>query len=83
MTLYVDPLKSYPHSRGRQWCHLMSDTSLTELHSLARIIGLKLSWFQDRPGLPHYDLTASKRKLALANGAIEVSSNEMVRKCRA
>jgi hypothetical protein len=46
------------------------DPDLRELHEIARKIGLKPEWFQtDNPRFPHYDLTASKRRLALLNGA--------------
>ena len=46
---------------------------LDDLHAFAASIGLKRSWFQDKPdGLPHYDLTAGKRRQAITAGAQEV-----------
>lgn len=54
---------------GHQWCHLWSN-DLDALHAIARKIGLKREWFQDRPGFPHYDLVPTKRDKAIAAGAI-------------
>ena len=48
--------------------------SKEELHEFANKIGMKRVWFQDTK-LPHYDLTAKRRQLALRLGAIEVDSN--------
>lgn len=50
------------------------------LHVFAASIGMKRSWFQDRPVLYHYDLMAeSKRRLARRAGAIAVTSRSLVR----
>lgn len=73
MAAYVDPL--FDWSSGR-WSHLMAD-SVDELHTFAASIGLKRSWFQDKPGHPHYDLRPSKRALAVRLGAVEVSHQEL------
>ncbi len=63
--------------------HLVSDTSLEELHSFAQRIGLRRSWFQDHAH-PHYDMTVQwRRRRATAAGAVLVSSRELVRRmCR-
>lgn len=55
---------------GHQWCHMWADTP-EELHRMAHRIGMKREWFQEHPKLPHYDLTPSRRRLALALGAQE------------
>lgn len=55
---------------------MFADT-IEELHAMAALIGLKREWFQEE-SLKHYDLTASKRRLALRNGATEVTFEEMV-----
>lgn len=52
--------------------------SLAELHAMAKLIGMKRDWFQDRPGLPHYDLVPARRILALKFGAVEQSARQMV-----
>ena len=60
--------------------HLVSDTSLTELHLFARRIGLKRSWFQDHAH-PHYDMmVAWRRTRALTYGAHIVSGRELVKR---
>ncbi|MFA5048629.1 MAG: DUF4031 domain-containing protein [Patescibacteria group bacterium] len=62
-------------------CHLFSDTDNTaELHRFAEKIGLKRQWFQnhDHGVLPHYDLNAAKRDMAVQYGASEVSMRYMV-----
>lgn len=77
--IYVDDLHDYPSGR---WCHMATDSELSELHALAAKIGLKRSWFQNRnPRHPHYDLRPSKRALAIQHGAQAVDSFEMIRRC--
>lgn len=85
--LYVDRLfpalpKGQAKRHGTLWCHLWSadlDTkSLIELHRVARQIGLKRAYFQNRKGFPHYDLTPSKRVLAIEQGAIEKDLTEFI-----
>ena len=50
---------------------------VTELHEMADKIGLERAWFQETT-LDHYDLTASKRLLAVKCGACQVSTRETV-----
>lgn len=84
MTIYVDPIRKVQRVHGStQWCHMASDDSTQELHEFAARIGLKRAWFQAHPWVPHYDLTPSKRKLAVLHGATEVeSAQELARLCR-
>jgi len=71
----VDDLKP-SRWRYKRSCHLFSMDSPEEtLHLFAAKLGLKRSWFQDDPRLPHYDLSPRKRKRAVELGAIEVTSN--------
>jgi len=68
--IYVD---DYKGRFGRMiMCHMMSDTSLEELHTFADHLGLKREWFQ-QGSAPHYDLSQGKRALAVKLGAVEVS----------
>lgn len=60
----------------RSWCHMVSDTSLSELHAAAEAIGMKRAWFQG----DHYDLVAVKRAAAIKLGAQEVTSQELVKR---
>lgn len=66
MTVYVDD--SRLSWRGRSWCHLVAD-SVAELHAFAAQLGLRQEWFQDRTMYPHYDVTVSVQRRALALGA--------------
>ena len=60
--------------------HMVSDSSLIELHAFAIYVGLQRGWFQDKR-IPHYDLTSpSKIQKALRGGAKMVDSRELVSK---
>jgi len=67
------------HFWYRRCGHLVSDTSLEELHEFAEGLGLRREWLQ-RGSIPHYDLTGERYELALARGAVLVSSRELVRR---
>lgn len=92
MTVYVDDIR-IPARVGKinaRWSHLIADTQ-EELHDFARHLGLIQSWFQDpavngkpkaHPGTReaenwHYDVTDSKRKLAIELGAVPVPWDEL------
>ncbi len=85
MTVYVDHA-AIPATIGgyrpAKWSHLMADT-VEELHEFAVKIGLRREWFQDHPRFPHYDVTESRRKIALANGAIPESTREAIKRVSA
>lgn len=90
MTVYVDDMRRRARV-GRLdavWSHMMADTS-AELAAMARAIGLRPQWVQ-HPGTPleHYDLTESRRRAAVAAGAVEIAyggevSKEILRRKRA
>ena len=70
--VYVDEIVKYPWARAPfkgGSCHMTADT-LEELHELAQRIGLKREWFQAKSNVPHYDLTPSRRALAMEAGAV-------------
>lgn len=50
------------------------------LHEFAQRIGIKKCWYQNKRGKsqPHYDVRAEKLPLALKEGAVQVSSKEIV-----
>ena len=56
--------------RGRQWAHLVSDTSHDELHGFAALLGIPRRGFQG----DHYDVPADLRERAIALGAQAVAS---------
>lgn len=89
MTILVDGLTDYGEIarakglRWTEWCHMVSDVGEDELHEFAARLGLKRAWFQGRhngASAAHYDLIASKRSKAVALGAVEVSSRELVQR---
>ena len=61
---------------GRTWSHLVSDTSLDELHEFARPCGIPARGF-DRD---HYDVPAEMYDRLVEAGATAVSSRELVRR---
>lgn len=74
MTVYVDDMRA---EYGRMvMCHMIADTD-EELHAMADRIGVARKWFQ-KPGTPrrHYDIALSKRALAVAAGATEITWRE-------
>lgn len=79
MSVYVDAA-IHPW-RGKKWCHLIADTE-EELHAFAiGKLGLKRAWFQVKPeGIDHYDITESKRDVAIMHGAIPINRVTMCKK---
>ncbi|MCI3931452.1 DUF4031 domain-containing protein [Streptomyces sp. AN091965] len=74
MTLYIDPPVWPGH--GRLWSHLVSDVSYEELHAFAARIGAPRRAFER----DHYDVPAERYESAVAAGALEVGSKELVRR---
>lgn len=72
MTVYVDQFPAKGWGKWNSGGHMMT-TDIDELHDLARRCGLRRSWFQDKR-IPHYDLTASKRSIAVSLGAVEIET---------
>lgn len=73
MTIYIDP-PTWP-GHGRLWSHLVSDVSYAELHLFAASLGVPPRAFER----DHYDLPAHRYADAVAAGAVEVRSREVVR----
>lgn len=83
MAVYVDMLIDYGWKLGPS-CHLLADSE-DELHLFANLIGMKRSWFQcgEQHTLPHYDLVASRRILAIKKGAIEITRAQLIERINA
>jgi hypothetical protein len=74
MTVYVDDMKA---KFGRMvMCHMLADSD-DELHAMADTIGVARRWWQDPAKKTvsgsHYDIALSKRSLAVAAGAVEIT----------
>ncbi len=74
MSVYVDK-ESNPFGR-MVMCHMMADT-LKELFEMSDKIGMRRQWFQPR-SFPHFDLSKSRRSMAVNLGAIEMDRRETV-----
>lgn len=69
MTVYVDDMRA---KFGRMiMCHMIADTE-AELHAMAARIGVARRWYQG----DHYDIALSRRALAVAAGAREITWRE-------
>ena len=77
MTVLIDEPKWHQH--GRTWSHLVSDTSLDELHAFAARLGIPERGF----GGDHYDLPDEMRAAAIAMGAVPVESRELLTRLKA
>ena len=76
MSVYVDDMKA---SFGRmKMCHMVADTH-RELVDMADAIGVQRKWIQeDGSAQEHFDIAMSKRRLAVAAGAVEITIYELV-----
>jgi hypothetical protein len=76
MPVLVDPIHHYPHVRlaVSDWCHMAVDGEFEELHAFAAALGIPRSRFQG----DHYDLPPWLRARAVALGAQEVSTGELL-----
>ncbi|MCB0980317.1 MAG: DUF4031 domain-containing protein [Acidimicrobiaceae bacterium] len=65
--------------RGRRWAHLVSDTSLEELHQFAAAAGFPERGFHN----DHYDVPEEWYADVVARGAQPVDSRTLVRRLQA
>lgn len=77
MTILIDQARWW--FRERRWCHLVSDTSLEELHEFAERNDIPRRGFQG----DHYDVPEEYRAALIRAGALEVDSRDLVRRLRA
>ena len=77
MAVLIDPPRWSAH--GREWSHLVSDSSYEELHAFAERVGLPRRAFER----DHYDVLADRFEDVLAAGAELVTSREIVSRLHA
>lgn len=80
MTVYVDDMRA---KMGRMvMCHMLADSD-EELHAMAARIGVNRRWHQCPPHAreSHYDIALSKRALAVASGAVEITWRQASAMC--
>lgn len=79
MTVYVDDMWRYPMGRfGRmKMSHMAADTT-EELLAMADTIGVARRWLQSKgERLEHFDISKTKRSLAVEAGAVEITTRQM------
>ena len=64
---------------GRVWSHLVSDSSLDDLHVFAARVELPERLFD----LDHYDVPIERYEAVVAAGALEVEGRELILRLRA
>ena len=76
MTVYVDDMHLLAMGRFGQMkmSHMIADTE-DELHQMADKIEVRRKWYQG----DHYDISLSKRRLAVLYGAEEITIRELGR----
>jgi len=67
VTVYVDSARN-THGRMMMSHMLCLPRDVADLHAMALRIGLRREWFQAN-FIPHYDVSQSKRALAIEQGA--------------
>jgi len=77
VVVLIDPARWPAH--GTVFAHLVSDTSLAELHAFAERAGIAPRAF-DRD---HYDVSEARREDLIALGAVPVTGSELIRRLRA
>lgn len=78
MAVYID---NFEVSFGRMiMSHMIADTK-EELLSMVDKIGVQRKWIQkEGTCYEHFDICLSKKKLAIAHGAIELSPKQIVQR---
>lgn len=81
MAVYVDDMNA-PFGRMIM-CHMIADTQ-SELLEMCDKIDLPRKWIQyeGHPWKEHFDVNKAKKKLAIENGAIEITQRELGKKLK-
>jgi 8-oxo-dGTP pyrophosphatase MutT (NUDIX family) len=77
VAILIDPPR--PEAHGRRWSHLVSDTSLDELHAFARRLGIPERGFEG----DHYDIPEERYAAVVAAGAAPTAARDLLRALQA
>ena len=77
VAILIDPPR--PEAHGRRWSHLVSDTSLEELHAFARLVGIPERGFEG----DHYDVPEERYAGVVAAGALPTPARDLLRALQA
>ena len=77
VAILIDPPR--PEAHGRRWSHLVSDTSLEELHDFARSVGIPERGFEG----DHYDIPEERYATVVAAGAQPTPARDLLRALQA
>ncbi len=77
VAILIDPPR--PEAHGRRWSHLVSDTSLDELHRFARSVGIPERGFEG----DHYDIPEERYASVVAAGARPTPARDLLRALQA
>jgi 8-oxo-dGTP pyrophosphatase MutT (NUDIX family) len=77
VAILIDPPR--PEAHGRRWSHLVSDTSLDELHAFARSVGIPERGFEG----DHYDVPEEWYAAVVAAGARPTPARDLLRALQA
>jgi len=73
VAILIDPPR--PEAHGRRWSHLVSDTSLAELHAFADACGMPRRAFEG----DHYDVPEERYAVVVAAGARPTPARDLLR----
>lgn len=79
--IYVDDPMSIPGSKFDGYCHLLNDGPFQDLMDFARQLGLRPEWLQHSSALGgtwHFDISPTKRALAVKKGATEIATRDWI-----
>lgn len=73
VAILIDPPR--PEAHGRRWSHLVSDSTLEELHEFARVAGIPRRAFEG----DHYDIPEERYAAVVAAGAAPTAARDLLR----
>jgi 8-oxo-dGTP pyrophosphatase MutT (NUDIX family) len=76
VVIWIDP-PAWP-AHGRMWSHVVSDSTLAELHDFADLVGIPRRAFEG----DHYDVPQDRYADLVAAGAVPTTSRDLVRRLR-